>query len=327
MPDPKDLTRRLENPGFEVLKKIQEGLSITEISKYRAVSRQAIYDILSSLFKKGWITRIAKGNYDLTSGGIQALHGFVRLRYNLRQHNINFKISILESHKNWEKKRHKITQLPYFNKRIKLKNNEQELFNFGRIQIRTTTKSVIIKIPTIYTKTTEEAVIQSIDCLYNAIPKIEKLFSIRLIKDYKANITIISQEYASINDSLAKIYRKEGNQLYVTDEQGKVWMITDFSFSQDETEFISQERSIDDTDAIMPMLNDLRRNPTTFSEVREVLSLQANIMNGIQQNQLIFDRNMKSHLEVLDKIGNGVKEQTEVMKGIKELLNSLGDEK
>jgi DNA-binding PadR family transcriptional regulator len=289
------LDKHIELAMFEVLKKVQEGFSISEIAKYRKVSRQAVYEVLSSLIKKGLVKKLSRGCYDLTNEGVSTLHSLVQLRYNLRQHNINFKILILESKKNWEKKRHKITQLPYFNKSIKLKNNEQELFNFGKVSIRTTTKSVIVKIPTIYSKSTEEAIIQSFSCLYDIIPKIENLFSIRLIKDYKANITIISQEYASLNDSLAKVYRKEGNQLYVTDEEGKVWMVTDFSFSNDETEFISPERSIDDTDAIVPMLNDLRKNPTTFSEVRGVV-------NGILEIQKYQASNIVKHQKVLDEM-------------------------
>jgi DNA-binding PadR family transcriptional regulator len=294
----KDLTKRLYNPQFEVLKKLQEGYSITEISKYRKVSRQSVYEVLSSLNNKGLVTKLKRGCYDLTNKGIETLHSFVQLRYNLRQHNINFKIKILDSPKNWEKKRHIITQLPYFNKSIKLKNNEQELFNFGKVTIRTTTKSIILKIPTIYSKTTEEAVVQSFSCLYDIIPKIEKLFKISLIKDYKSNITIISQEYASLNDTLAKIYKKEGNNLYVTDELGKVWMITDFSFSNNETEFIDSNKSIDDTDAVIPMLNDLRNNPTTFSEVREsikgLLKIQEYQAVNIIKHQKVLDEMLKT---------------------------------
>jgi len=301
------LTLKVELARFELLKGIQNGLTISEISKYRRVSRQAVYKLLSSLIDEGLIKKIGYGVYGLTLKGINGLHSFVQLKYNLRQHNINFKIKILESKKNWEQKRHIITQLPYFNKRIKLKNNEQELLNFGKVQLRTTTKSIIVKIPTIYSKTTEEAIVQSFDCLYNIIPKIENLFKIKLIKDYKTNITIISQEYASINDSLAKIYRREGNRLYVTDEEGKIWMITDFSFSTDETEFISKKRSIDDTDAIMPMLNDLRKNPTTFSEVRESIS-------GLLKIQKYQAVNVIKHQKVLDEILKTLKMMQEEMK-------------
>lgn len=298
-----------ENAQFEVLKGVQQGLSISEIAKYRSITRQSVYEVLSRLINKGYVSKISKGAYDLTSEGIETLHQFVQLRFNLRQHNINFKIQILSSPKNWDKKRHKLTQLPYFNKSIKLKNNEQELFNFGKVRIRTTTKSVIVKIPTIYSKTTEEAIIESFDCLYDIIPKIEKLFGIILVKDYKSNISIISQEYASINDSLAKVYRQEGNQLYVTDSQGKIWMITDFSFSNDETEFISSERSTDDTDAVLPMLNDLRKNPTTFSEIRDTI-------RDIVKVEEMHSVNIIKHQKVLD-------EMLKTLKKIQEKLDKL----
>lgn len=300
------LTQKVKSPQFEVLKKIQEGLTISEIAKYRKTSRVSVYKIIKTLINKGHVNKISNGVYGLTDLGTEGLHSFVQLRYALRQHNLNFKIKILNSPKNWDKKRHSLTQLPYFNKSIKLKNNEQELFNFGKVNIRTTTKSVIVKIPTIYSKTTEEAVIQSFNCLYEIIPKIEKLFSISLIKDYKANITIISNEYASLNDTLAKIYQMEGNNLLVTDELGKVWMITDLSFSNSETEFIDSTKSIDDVDAVMPMLNDLRKNPTTFKEVLELAKEQQKQLNQITENQLIFDKNMSSHLKVLKDINEAI---------------------
>jgi len=114
----------MDNPNtFEVLKKIQECSTISEIAKYRNVSRQAIHKTLSSLINKGLVEKISYGVYGLTQKGITSLHSFVQLKYNLRQHNINFKIKILESPKNWEKKRNIITQLPYFNKKIKLLRN------------------------------------------------------------------------------------------------------------------------------------------------------------------------------------------------------------
>lgn len=314
------LTEKVELARFEVLKKLQEGFTVTEIAKYRNVSRNAIYKILKTLLNKGLIQNTEQGNYRLTLSGIEGLHSFVQLRYCLRQHNLHFKIKILESPKNWEKRRHAITQLPYFNKKIKLRNNEQELFNFGKVQLRTTSKSVIVKIPTIYSKTTEEAVIQSFDCLYEIIPKIENLFKVRLIKDYKANITIISQEYASLNDTLAKIYQKEGNQLIVTDDEGKIWMITDFSFSNDETEFIDSNKAIDDTDAVLPMLNDLRKNPTTFSEVRENLNIISNQILQVTNNQLVHAENMVSHVGAVQDLGKGVNELRET---IKQLTNEI----
>lgn len=288
-------TFRVEYPHFEVLKSLQEGLCISEIAKYRHTSRTAIYKVLSTLNKNGLIRHPKRSIYEVTDKGLEGLHSFVGLRYKLRQHNLHFKIKVLESPKNWELKRNEIRTMPYFNKTLKLKNNEQDLLNFGRLKLKTTTKSIIIKMPTIYATDWEHAIVQAMGILEDGIYKIEKLFKILLVKDYKANITIISQEYARIQDALAKLYRKEQNRIYLTGDDGKIWLITDFSFSTDETEFIHPEKATDDVDAIAPMLNDLRKNPTTFSEVREEMAEIQGVLKTDMQNRV-------KHQAVLDEI-------------------------
>lgn len=289
------LDKRLEFPRFETLKLLQEGLSISEIGRYRHVSRQAVYDLLQTINKKGLVAHPKRGLYYLTEKGINTLHSFVGLRYNLRQHNLHFKIKILESPRNWELKRNQIRFMPYFNRTIKLKNNEQDLLNFGKLQLKTTTKSIIIKMPTIYAKDWEHAIIQAMGILEDNLFKIEKTFKIMLVKDYKANITIISQEYARIQDSLAKLYRKEKNRLYLTGEDGKIWLITDFSFSTDETEFIHPNKATDDVDAIAPFLNDLRKNPITFTDIKQNINEVMAIVQADAKNRI-------KHQKVLDEI-------------------------
>ena len=289
------VTLRGDIATFEILKYIQEGLKVTEISKARKVSRKNIYKVLSSLTNKGMIRHPSYSVYELTDKGIQGLHSLVGLRYKLRQHNLHFKIKVLESPKNWKLKRNEIRFLPYFNKVLKLQNNEQELLNFGKIQIKTTSQSVIIKIPTIYAADWEHAIIQAMSILEDNLYKIEKLFKIRLVKDYKANITIISQEYARIQDALAKLYRQENNRIYLTGDDEKIWLITDLSFSTDELEFIHPENATDDVDAIAPFMNDLRKNPITFTEMKEHVKELQGAINSYAQNEV-------KHQKVLDEI-------------------------
>jgi DNA-binding PadR family transcriptional regulator len=302
-------TKKGELAIFETLKLIQTGLCISEIAKYRKIKRSSVYKTLHSLIEKGLISNPKRSMYELTNKGIEGLHSLVAFKYKLRQHNLHFKIKILESPKNWELKRNELRQIPYFNKTLKLKNNEQDLFNYGKLQIKTTTKSVIIKVPTIYAEDWEHAIIQAMSILEDAIYKIEKLFKIFLIKDYKSNITIISQEYAKIQDALAKTYRNEGNRLYLTGDDGKIWLITDLSFSTDETEFIHAERATDDLDAVAPFLNDLRRNPTTMSDIKDVIK-------DLVMVQVADKQNINKHQKVLD-------EMLITMKKIQEKLDKL----
>lgn len=148
------------------------------------------------------------------------------------------------------------------------------------------------------------------DILETTIPKIEKLFRIRLIQDYKANITIISQEYARIQDALAKLYRNEGNRIYLTGEDGKIWLITDLSFSVDELEFIHTNKAQDDLDAIAPFMNDLRKNPITLSEVREET-------RGVLEVAKAHAININKHEKVLDNILIKLNELNQVLKELK----------
>lgn len=285
----------VESTHYETLKLIQEGLSVTQIAKIRKVSRTAVYKVLSTLNKRGLVSHPKAYLWGLTPKGLQGLHSFVAYAYKLRQHNLHFKIRILESPKNWDLKRNELRQLPYFNKTLKLKNNEQDLFNFGRLQVKTTTKSVIIKMPTLYANDWEHALIQAMSILEDVIYKIEAIFKISLVKDYKANITIISQEYARIQDALAKLYRSENNRIYLSGEDGKIWLITDFSFSTDELEFIHTENATDDVDAIAPFMNDLRKNPTTLTDIRQHVSELQGVVNSDLQNRV-------KHQKVLDEI-------------------------
>jgi DNA-binding PadR family transcriptional regulator len=300
------VTKRGNNAQYEVLKLLQQGHTISDISKYRKVSRKSIYKVLKTINKKGWIRHPKRSFYEITQKGMEGLHSFVGLRYNFRQHNLHFKIKILESPKNWEYKRNELRQIPYFIKTIKLKNNDQDLFNYGRLQIKTTTKSVIIKCPTFYAPDWESAIIQAMGILEDNIPKIENMFKILLVKDYKANITIISQEYAKIQDSLAKLYRQEKNRLYVTGEDGKIWLITDFSFSTDETEYIHTEKATDDIDAIAPFFNDLRKNPTTISEMKEYMQEKEVVVNNLIHNELKHQKVLDEMLITLKKIQEGM---------------------
>lgn len=288
----------ISEPRFEVLKLLQDNHTVTEISKIRKTTRRATYKILSALEEKSYIENVGGEKikvYNITRKGLEGIHSFVALKHKLRQHNLSFKIEVLDSPKNWDKKRQNLTRLPYFNKNIELKNNHQQLFSYQKLEIKTTTKSVIIKLPHIYAKTIEKAVIQSMDMLYDSVPKIEKLFKVKLVKDYKANITIISQEYARLQDAIAKTYRMEKKKLYVKNAEGKIWLIADYSFKTDELETVLPDSADEDMDTVHNHLNDLRENrPRPVSEIdKEVVNLKG-VFPAMQE----YNENLKLHTAV-----------------------------
>lgn len=227
-------------------------------------------------------------------------------RYNLRQHNLHIKIKVLESLKNWDKKRNQVIQLPYFNKRVELKNNYYDLFNYGKFQIKTTSKSIIFKLPTIYSKTINSAVLQAMDIFFRSIPKVEVLFKVKLIKDNKCNIEIISQEYARIDDALAKIYRRQANKLYIHDDEGKIWLIADYSFNNDELETIQPTNAEEDMVTVHNFMNDLRDHPIKLSEVMENLKETNESLKKSSRSQLMTS-------QVLEQMNKNIIELTKIV--------------
>ncbi len=300
----KKVKKQVVSPAqADVLQGISNFLTIKNIAKYRKTSVVAVYKIINTLLKKGLIEKISRGIYGLTNSGKEGLHSLIGFTNNLRQHNLAIKVEILESPRNWEQKRSKIMTLPYFNKRIQLKNNSYDLLSYGNLQLKITSRSVIFRLPTIYSRTVDDCVLQAMDLLFNAIPKVESKLNVKLTKNYKSNIIIISQEYARLSDSLAKLYNQEGTKLYITDEEGKVWLIADYSFSVNELETISPDTADEDMRAVNKFMNDLRKHPTTFSEVKDTA-------HKIQQNQLLFSQNINTHIKAIQDLGEGVQRLT-----------------
>lgn len=306
----------LTQTQFETLKGISEFLIVKEIAIHRKVKSPSVSKVIKRILEKGLIEKIGR-TYSVTKKGLEGLHAFIGLRYNLRKHNLHFKCKVLESPKNWDKKRNQIIQMPYFNKRVEMKNSYYDLFSYGKLQLKTTSQSIIIKIPTIYARTVDSAVLQSMDILYSTIPKIEALFKVKLVKDYKCSITIISNEIARLNDSLARLYRREANKLYITGKDGKIWLIADYSLSTDELETIHPTKSDDDMDIVHPFFNDLRENPTTFSEVKDVVTQILQVQVNDRQTMEHLSMNLETHFEVLHGIKNAILELNNAVKKMK----------
>ena len=288
----------VKNTDYETLKGISCFLTVKEIAKYRKVSKTAIYRRIYKLLEKGLIRKIGR-TYELTDLGINRLNSLIGLPQRLRLHNLAFKITIFNKPKGWDIKRNKIVQCRAYSKATELNNNQYEIHCFSNIKVKTTSNSIIFYMPSYYGRNTDECFKEALDNLWQVVPKIENLFKIILIKDRKCNIEIISQHYARLQDSLAKIYKEEDNKLYVKDEEGNIWLIADFSFKVSELETIYNKTAKEDMDTMQNFLNDLRKNPATITQVTEMI-------RSVTTNQMIFDKNMKSHLKILNRLGKAV---------------------
>jgi len=317
-----EVKESVKNTDYEVLKYLSQFLLVKDIAKQLKVSNTAIYKRLYSLLEKGMIRKIGK-SYELTDEGINKLNSFIKSSNTIRLHNLAFKVRIINKPNNWDLKRSQIVQTRTLSKEIELNNNSYEIHSFSNIKVKTTNNSIIFYMPHYYGKDTDDCFKQALDSLWNTIPKIENLFKIILIKDRKANIEIISQHYAKLQDSLAKIYKIENNKLNVFDEDGNLWLICDFSFKTEELETIYNKTSKEDMDSVKGFLNDLRNNPTTFSQVLDLVNQVAKSQLVASQQMENYAKNIESHIEAIKSLSSGVKKLTKTIGGIIKENNKL----
>jgi DNA-binding Lrp family transcriptional regulator len=108
------------------------------------------------------------------------------------------------------------------------------------------------------------------------------------------------QHYSIIKNDLA-IQCNQNNEKINIKYHGETWFIVDNSYNLDECEHIHKETALLDNLGIQKYFNSHKE--TDFKVTPEFI---LNTMKGIQSNQLIFAKNMESHILAIQKLGNAV---------------------
>ena len=109
------------------------------------------------------------------------------------------------------------------------------------------------------------------------------------------------EHYALIKNDLAIEHNKKGESLHVSDQFGE-WLLIDDSLGKGgELETIGKKAF----QTNIPLQKWWNNQKETGFKVTPAFILQT--MDGIQQNQLVFDKNMSTHLQVLQEIRDAIK--------------------
>jgi hypothetical protein len=235
----------------QILNLVSDGLNTTKkISEYRRRSLKATYKVLNKLVKYGFLRKIGT-NYMLSQRVQNALAmSTQKVQNKIRYHDVKVRIKILYPKQFTQEQLIKQIRNP---REIQLKNNKQIIFTINNIRCALTTKSIILSMPSILENTPIEATTELMNLLFNTIPKIEHLLNVILIKDSYMNMSIISQHCSLIENSLAKLYNKEGDKFIIKDpEDGKTRLIIDNSFKLNEFEAVHPRKAVSDMESIQP---------------------------------------------------------------------------
>ncbi len=138
------------------------------------------------------------------------------------------------------------------------------------------------------------------DAVYEMIRDINDLKE-KLQIDFKYKFTCRRQHYGFVDNPDAKFFIKKKQKILIKNEKG-YWFSIDFSQNKyKEAETIHEEDGMIDGMGYQNLMNSHEK---TKFKVTPTFILET--MNGIQQNQLVFAENMKSHIKAIQDLSKGV---------------------
>lgn len=165
---------------------------------------------------------------------------------------------------------------------------------------------------------------QAVFDMIDTIQALKEIFG-----DFKYNFTCRRQHYGFINNKEAMHFIRKEQKILIRNEKG-YWFSIDFSQNRYQEAETIHERDADiDGIGYQRLMNSHER---TGFKVTPEFTLE--VMNGIQKNQIkheesmvYLDRNLKTHFEVLDKIGNKVGELGSVVQDLANEVKKLREER
>lgn len=290
---------------LDITNSIKKGKNPTQIAKDFGISKQRLNYYLSTLKAKGIIKRVGYGVWEIDpvqEVKISTQHTSPQPDH-VRGHAFIWKVQAKHINISWKEYLDQ-KQIPYKLvgmakvPRIEVKGKKIWL---GQKNI------VIFDSDSFFAKNALESRKLAVFSLLQTLKALQTILGIE-IKDFR--FTPRREHYSLIKNALAIQCNEKGEKISVYNEKGQ-WLVIDDSLGLGELENVGP-----DAFATNPQLQKWwnEQKETKFQVTPNFIM---NTMNGIQQNQLIFAENMKSHIEAIQKLGNAVEKLTQKIEELK----------
>jgi len=292
-----------ENFYFSIISNLKLSTNLTNIQKKLNISKQQLNYYLRSLVEKGLIIKKGRGWYEpVKQSKNSTKYGTKLVKDSIRGHAYVWMIKLPKEIEGWDK-------------RIEILKQKKINFNLvGALKTTPRIKALGRKVwlcndhlrifdkpkQSYYGKTAKES---------KSLANMELLSIIRVLENklgfiFKPCKYSIKEHYALIKNDLAIDKNRKGIIMRISDEDGE-WLLVDDSLEKGgELETVGKGAYKNNIPLQKWWIDHKNQN------FKVTPSFILNTMNGIQQNQLVFDKNMSSHLEILKKLGDAVEELT-----------------
>lgn len=302
---------------LRVLSELKIDTNLSRIRKKLGISKENLNYYLRNLKEKGFILKKGTGWYELTKKSEKTTkYGNFLPKDFIRGHGYIISINFPNKIEDWDKRIEilkksninynlvgvlkNIPRIKALGRKVWLCNNHLRIFDK--------------KERSYYGENAVNSRFKALKEFINVVQVIESKLKINL-KPY--DIEFQRQHYALIKNDLAIDQNHKGIVWRIKDEDGE-WLLIDDSLEQGgELENIGK-KSFETNPKMQKWWNDHKKQNFGVTP-----TFVLNTMNGIQQNQLIFAKNMKSHIKAIQDLGKGVKKNNKIMEAMADLLEEL----
>lgn len=322
---------KLTDNQKKILKVLKNNDNLSEISRILSLDRSYVSRTVKSLSKKQLIDIVEiRSNfkeYNITEKGLALLSDSHTKNNNmkLRLHRIEIKITIPNNWKpRWEQYLNKYFTITDY-KTIKLNNNEQRQFIIDTLRVKTTSSSILIYPQDIIAENVSQAERQLTETIHRIVPKVQNALKFPIYKESWNNIEISTQEWALMNDPLAKKVINDNQKLEIRINKERRVLI-DFSKKVPELETTHRRYAPEDMKKIENMYQDLITEKFNPRELNKQMLHQTNYMEEFAKNVDLYNQNVLSHMKVVNEMRETMKEMRDMFKNeFKEMIKKLTD--
>jgi hypothetical protein len=276
-------------------------LRVQSLSKYTNLKSVTLYKRLKILRKDNLIENIFP-IWKIPHGQVEKCRTLLHNDKIFELHNLSYVLKLVKVPDWWTKRKPRLQKLKGWNfKSIDFGVKYEQLMNENFV-IQTYPESIIIILrKRYYSNSPYEVITEGINDVLDIISYFEERIKFKLFPNEIPALEIRNEDFNRIKDHLAEHCKKEGRRFLIKTSKGNCWV--DYS-----EPFGKESDTPDIQDTLERHTKDLIMNkPLLNSE------LQA-LVQGVVQNQVVFDKNISLHQEVLREIRDAIKELKEEIK-------------
>jgi len=291
-----------------VLSELKIDTNLSRIRKKLGISKENLNYYLRNLKKKGFINKRGTGWYEVTNKGENSTkYGNFLPKDFIRGHAYVINVKFPKEVMGWNNRIEKLEKSDINYNLVGVLKNIPRIKALGRKvwlcndHLRIFDK----KGQSYYGESATESRFKALKEFANIIKIIENKLGVDL-KPY--DIEFQKEHYAMIKNDLATDQNRKGVIWRIRDESGE-WLLVDDSLEKGgELENVGK-KAFQTNPKMQKWWGDHKKN-----DFKVTPSFILETMNGIQQNQLIFAENMKSHIGAVKKLGSAVDRLTGAVK-------------